>query len=333
MTTATLKDVARLACVDVSTVSRALNNTSYVHPETKARIMAAVQQLSYRPNVLARGLREGKRRTIGVIVPTLHMSVFSGIIEGLDREARKSGYAILLCHSYNDPAIEKECLNRLRNGFIDALVIAATGRNSRLVQDINVSGIPVIQIVREQVPSLSSIVADYEATGYNAVRYLYDLGSRNIGFLGSTSHLAPFRERYSAYRRAMQELELPERTLPSSFVGHDFDHGYQGTQDLLFQFPDLDAIIASTDTQGMGAMRRLHEQGKRIPEDVRVISLTGQSIGGLLETGMTAMELPAEEMGHNAAHMAIDAIEAPAGTTTTPKRLIFPASLVEREST
>ena len=112
----TLKDVAKLANVDVSTVSRALSNTSYVHPETKARILQAVKQLSYQPNVLARGLRQGKRHTIGVIVPTVHMTLFSGITIGIDQEARKQGYAVLLCCSYDDPAVEKECLNRLRNG-------------------------------------------------------------------------------------------------------------------------------------------------------------------------------------------------------------------------
>ena len=177
---ATLKDVAKLACVDVSTVSRALNNTSYVHPDTKARILAAVKQLSYHPNVLARGLRQGKRHTIGVIVPLLHMSVFAGIIQGLDQEAQKAGYAILLCSSYDNPAVEKECLNRLRNGFIDGLIIAATDRNSRLIQDIQASGTPVIQIIREQIPRLSSIVADYEATGYEAMTIHRLLGVRAV---------------------------------------------------------------------------------------------------------------------------------------------------------
>ena len=81
---ATLKDVARLACVDVSTVSRALNNTSYVHPDTKARIFAAVKELSYQPNVLAQGLRQGKRHTIGVVVPRLHLTLFADITQSIE---------------------------------------------------------------------------------------------------------------------------------------------------------------------------------------------------------------------------------------------------------
>ena len=328
----TLKDVAKLANVDVSTVSRALSNTSYVHPETKARILQAVKQLSYQPNVLARGLRQGKRHTIGVIVPTVHMTLFSGITIGIDQEARKQGYAVLLCCSYDDPAVEKECLNRLRNGLIDALIIAASGRNTRLIQDIHVSGTPVVQIVREQIPHLNSIVADYAATGYEAVHYLYRMGCRNIGFLGSQKKLIPFQDRYIGYRRALEELQLEERTLPSCFVGHSFEHGYQGTQELLFQFPQLDAVIASVDAQGLGALRLLKEQKKGVPQEVRVISLTGHAIGGFLETTMTAMELPSMAMGQNAARMAIEDAQATEGSPTAARRLVFSATLVERES-
>ena len=90
---ATLKDVAKLACVDVSTVSRALNNTSYVHPDTKARIFAAVKELSYQPNLLAKGLRQGKRNTIGVVIPRLILTGFAEITQGIEEEARKPGYA------------------------------------------------------------------------------------------------------------------------------------------------------------------------------------------------------------------------------------------------
>ena len=156
---ATLKDVAKLACVDVSTVSRALNNTSYVHPDTKERVYAAAKELGYHPNVMAQALRQGKRHTIGVIIPSFFLSAFSGITLGINQEAQKHNYAVLLCNSSGDPAVEKEALNRLRNGFIDGLIIGATGRNSRLVQDIQASGIPVVQIIREQIPYLSFCIS------------------------------------------------------------------------------------------------------------------------------------------------------------------------------
>lgn len=330
---ATLKDVAKLACVDISTVSRALNNTGYVHPDTKKRVYAAAKELGYHPNVMAQALRQGKRHTIGVIVPSFFLSVFAEIVMGINQEAQRQNYAVLLCNSSDDPAIEKECLNRLRGGFIDGLIIGSTGRNTHLIQDIQASGTPVVQVIREQVPRMNSIVGDYKATGYDAVQYLYQLGSRNIGFLGGNNKIMPFRDRYVGYQRAIQELGLPEFTIPSSFVGHSFEHGYREAQALLFQYPQLDAIITSVDSQGLGVLRLLKEQKKRVPEDVRVMSLTGHTIGALLETSMTAMEIPAVEMGASAVTMLLEELNAPEDMHPSPKRLVFQAELIEREST
>lgn len=330
---ATLKDVARLACVDVSTVSRALTNTSYVHPETKARIYAAVKELSYQPNVLAQGLRQGKRHTIGVVCPRLHMSIFAEIIQGIEREALRLGYATILCATQDDPAVEKQCLNRLRNGFVDGIILAGTGRNNRLMLDIKSSGIAVGQVVRQQIREISSVVADYENCAYEGVKYLAGKGCREIGFISGNPELAPYRERYAGYARALREMGLYETV--SDYAGTDnrFDHGYRSAFDLLDRNPELDAIMAPVDIQGMGAMRALKERGIPIPQKVRVLSLTGHAIGGMLDTTMTSMEMPAYEMGEKAARMVIEEFEAPSGQKPSQQHLVFQAALVEREST
>lgn len=329
---ATLKDVARLACVDVSTVSRALSNTSYVHPDTKARILAAVKELSYQPNVLAQGLRQGKRHTIGVVVPHLHLTVFADITQSIEVESRKRGYATLICHTNDDPALEKECLNRLRNGFVDGIIIAGTGKNGRLLRDIRTGGIAVTQIVRKQEASISSVVADYDACGYEMVKYLYSKGCREIGLINGSMNLAPYRERYNGYHRAMEELGLTETCASSPEPGNSFDYGYRCTEELLNQNPDLDAIMAAVDIQGMAALRALKDRGIAVPAQMRLVSLTGHTIGELLETTMTSLEIPAGEMGTKATGMLIDEIEAPSGDKPSVQHLIFPASLVERES-
>ncbi|MDD6715128.1 MAG: LacI family DNA-binding transcriptional regulator [Firmicutes bacterium] len=178
---ATLKDVARLANCDVSTVSRALNNTSYVHPDTKARILAAVKELNYHPNVITRSLHQGKRRTIGVIVPKIQLSVFGDVILGIQQEARKNGYATLISSCGEDEKLEKDELNRLREGFVDGLIIAGTGKNTRLLRDIHAGGIAMTQIVRFSDHSISSVDVDYELIGYQAAQYMISRGCRQIG--------------------------------------------------------------------------------------------------------------------------------------------------------
>lgn len=329
---ATLKDVARLACVDVSTVSRALNNTSYVHPDTKTRILAAVKELSYQPNVLAQGLRQGKRHTIGVVIPHMHLTVFADITQSIEVESRKLGYAMLICHTNDDPVLEKECLNRLRNGFVDGIIVAGTGRNGRLLRDIRTGGIAVTQIVRKQEAGISSVVADYEACGYEMVKYLYAKGCREIGLINGSMSLAPYRDRYHGYCRAMEELGLTKTCADSPGTGNSYDYGYRCTEELLMQNPELDAIMAAVDIQGMAALRALKDLKIHVPEQMRLVSLTGHSIGELLETTMTALEIPAWEMGAKATRMVIEEIEAPAEERPSVQHLVFPASLVERES-
>ena len=330
---ATLKDVAKLAHVDVSTVSRALNNTSYVHPDTKERVYAAAKELGYHPNVVAQALRQGKRHTIGVVVPRLHMAIFSEILQGIEQKAGELGYETLICNTNDDPKTEKECLNRLRSGFVDGIIIAATGRNGRFLRDLQASGVAVTQLVRRQELELSSVVAEYDACGYDAVKFLYAKGCREIGMIAGAQHLAPFQGRYNGYRRGVEELGLEEITSNSDQEVNSFRYGYDCANRLLDDNPDLDAIIAAVDVQGLGAIRAATERGLDIPKDMKIISLTGHRVGRMLETTMTSMEMPAFEMGRAAAEMNIDCIEAASGKKPSRRHLVFATTLVEREST
>lgn len=328
---ATLKDVAKLANCDVSTVSRALNNTSYVHPDTKARILAAVKELSYKPNVLAQGLRQGKRHTIGVVVPRLSMTIFAEILQGIEEQARYLGYSILICNTEDDPETERECLNRLRNGFVDGIIIAGTGKCGRLLRDIQVSGIAVIQIIRKQEKNISSVVADYEAGAYEAVQYLADKGCREIGFINGPMSLATYHDRYQGYRKAIHEKGLKEICSESMIPTNAFEYGFQCAEELLDSNFALDAMIVAVDIQGIGAIRALKERGLLIPDDMKLVSLTGHSIGGMLETTMTSMEIPAHEMGRKAAGMVVEAVETK-GRPQDISHLVFDPVLIERES-
>lgn len=330
---ATLKDVAKLACVDVSTVSRALNNTSYVHPETKARILAAVKELSYQPNVLAQGLKQGKRHTIGVIVPRLFLTIFAEITQAIEQTAQQLCYAVLICTTEESTKVERECLTRLRNGFVDGIIIAGTGSNGRLIRDIKSSGLPIAQIIRRQERDISSVVADYEACGYQATLFLADKGCHEIGLINGSIKLAPYEGRYSGYKKAIALRHLPEITTTSNEPWNSFEYGFQCASQLLDENPKLDAIMAAVDIQGLGAMRAIKEYGLHVPEDIRLVSLTGHSVGKMLETSMTSFEVPAREMGEKVTQMLIEEIEAPSDQKPSPQHLVFPASLVEREST
>lgn len=331
-----LRDVAKLAGCHHATVSRALNNTSYVHPDTKARIMAAVAELNYHPNVIVRSIRKGKRRTIGVVVPNIRLSIFGDIAQAIDTEAQKSGYSILFCHTNDDPKTEYGYLDRLRSGFIDGLIIASTGRNMSTVRDIHNQGIAVVQIIRRQSASLSSIVSDYDGGSYDAVHYLHGKGCRKIGLVNGPSHgqfaLKPYKTRYEGYRRAVSELGLPEICEFTDGVINGYESGGKCIGKMLDENPELDAIMTAVDSYGMAALRIARERGIDVPGKLRVVSLTGCYVGHLLERSLTSFELPAKEIGTNAARMVIEEIESPVGSKPSIQHLTFAASLSERES-
>lgn len=329
----TLKDVAKLANVDVSTVSRALNQKSYVHPETRKRIMAAVAELSYQPNVLAKGLRQGKRNTIGVVVPKLSFSIFAEVVSGIEQEASKRGYATIICNTGDQKEEEKNCLNRLRNGFIDGLVIAGCGSNKRLIREISADGMPVVQVIRELDPLLSSIVVDYVDIGYRSVKYLADLGCRSIGLINGSMEIPPYADRYKGYHMAMSELHLEELSVDLPSTERGMRYGYDCANRLIDETSHLDAILAATDAQGMGVLRAAKENHIGVPQDLRVLSMTGHQVGDMLETSLTSMELPGYEIGNRATEMIIHMIEAGKKKKIPVQHLSFNAALTEREST
>lgn len=331
-----MRDVARFVECNVATVSRALNNTSYVHPDTKARILAAVAELNYHPNIITNSIRKGKRHTIGVVVPNVRLSIFGDIAQTIDTEARKAGYSILFCHTNDDPQTEYGCLDRLRAGFVDGIIIASTGRNMSLIRDIHNQGIAVIQIIRRQDSSISSIVSDYEGGSYDAVHYLYSKGCRHIGLVHGPSigryALRPYKTRYEGYMNAVTELGMKPICAFTDGRVNGYESGHQCIERMIDDYPELDAIMTAVDIYGMAALRITRERNIPVPEKIRIVSLTGCYIGNLLERSLTSFELPAAEIGTNAARMVIEEIESPAGKKPSTQHLMFAASLSERQS-
>ena len=330
---ATLKDVAKLAHCDVSTVSRALNNSAPVHPDTRARIMAAVKELGYKPNMIAKSLKLGRRNMIAFIAPTIRLNVFSDLSVELQREALKIGYQTLLINTKADAVNEAKCLNELR-GMVDGIIIASTGQNNRLIRDIADDGVAVVQLIRKQDENISSVISNYYDSTKEVVRFLYKKGCRHIGMLNANLDVKPFEERYKGYRKITRELHLPEIIDSTDDITvPGFHAGLNGSKRLIAEHPELDAILAATDLQGLGAVRALKELGISCPEQIKVVSLTGFSLGPMLEKAMTSMVVPSPEMARAALHLLVDQIEAADKTKPSRQHIVFNASLLEGETT
>jgi len=331
---ATLKDVANLANVDVSTVSRALSGKGYVHPATKVKVYDAVKQLSYQPNLLAKGLREGKRHVIGVVVPTISLSVFSETTLGIERKALELGYETVISHTDNDPDIEAKSLQRLRSSYVDGIIIAPTGQNSRLIRSLHSDGIAMVQLIRKQDESISSVVADYYRCGYMGTRYLMEHGCHHIGLVNGPTEITPYRDRYRGYHKALKESRLKEYVAEMPLINQShFQVGFDATCQLIEGNPEIDGLIAATDMQGLGVLRALKTLGLSVPRQVKVLSLSGHFIGGMLETTMSSIEMPLLEMGRSAAEMLVKMIEDTSGRASSKlEHVVFQSSITERET-
>ena len=330
---ATLKDVAKLAHCDVSTVSRALNNSAPVHPDTRARIMAAVKELGYKPNMIAKSLKLGRRNMIAFVAPTIRLNVFSDLSVELQREALRLGYQTLIFNTKADAVNEAKCLNELR-GMVDGIIITSTGQNNRLLRDIAEDGVAVVQLIRKQDENISSVISNYYDSTKEVVRFLYKKGCRHIGLLNGNLDVKPFEERYKGYRKITRELHLPEIIDSTDDITvPGFHAGLNGSKRLIAEHPELDAILAATDLQGLGAVRALKELGISCPDKIKIVSLTGFSLGPMLENAMTSMVVPSPEMARAALHLLVDQIEAADKTKPSRQHIVFNASLLEGETT
>lgn len=325
----TLKDVAKLANVDVSTASRALNGKSYVQEETKLRILNAAKQLNYSPNLLAKNLREGKSKTIAVIVPSISLNIFADITYYIEIECRKLGYNTIISNTQDDPSIEANCLKHLSKGFVDAIAIASCGKNKKLIKEIHKRGIPIIQIIRKYDNTISSVAANYKIIGYDGTKYLISKGCKHIGLINGSKYIIPYKERYDGYKKAITENNYQENVAEITTL--DFLEGsYNAVHSLLERNPNIDGILVSTDMQGIGVMRALKNKKIKVPQQIKIISLTGNYIGAWLETAITSVEIPAKEIGKKIANIIIENIKNKKNTTN---HIVFEPHLVERETT
>lgn len=329
----TLKDVARLASVDVSTASRALNNSAQVHPETKAKILMAAKKLGYKPELLSKSLLPEHRNLIAVILPTTLLKVYSEILSEFQYKAKARGYGTLVALNEANEADEAKALSELK-ALVDGVLIVPTGMNTQLIRELADQGLSIVQLLRRQDDELSSVTANYFDACRRSVHLLRDKGCSHIGLLHGSPLVATFKERLAGYRKGIQETGLPDLAIDSGKIDiPDYEDGRAGVKALIRLDPELDGILVEDDLQGMGALRGLKEQKIACPDRVRLISLTGYSLGAISETKLSAMSLPIPDMAEKALDLLLAAIEAPDGKKPCTMHVSFNAELKERETT
>jgi LacI family transcriptional regulator len=324
-------DVARLAGVHPSTVSRALHRADLpVRPETRRKVLAAVERLEYRPSAIARGLRLQRSNTLGMLVPDITNPFFPPIIRGAEEAARERGYELVLCNTDDAPERETASLRVLRERQADGLLIATSRMADATVAALRRERFPFVLVNRgSRVAADLSVEVDNERAAADVIAHLASLGHRRIAHIAGPLSTTTGAERAAGYREAMKSHGLPtEGALLAEAEAYAEASGYAAAIRLLRASPT--AIFAANDLLVLGALRAAREAGLRVPRDVSLVGVNDIPLIGLIDPPLTTVRVPQREMGEIAAAMLIAVLE---NEPINRRHVLLETTLVVRGST
>ena len=335
----TIKEVAKLCGVGVSTVSRAMNNHPDINEETKQKILDTIKKYNYVPNNSARNLKRSDSNTIAVLIKGISNPFFGNMIQVLEREVKKKKYSFVLQHVEEDEdevelAIQLEKEKRLKG------IVFLGGMSSHREEKLHQLTVPyVISTGNMQLPEdasrCASVSIDDEKESYRIVDYLCRCGHQRIVILtASKEDVSIGKCRLAGYRKALEAHGIPYDESRVIFSRKDaktysIENGYQMTKELLNRGEEFSCIYAISDTMAVGACKAIFDAGKRITEDYSVAGFDGLEMAAYYQPSITTICQPREEMAAETIRILFDLIKK----KTVETKQIFEAKLVEGEST
>lgn len=323
---ATIRDVARLASVSVASVSRTLNGAANVHPEMRARVLAAVDELGYVPHAGARSLSLSRTHAIGVVLPDLHGDFFSEMIRGMDRAASARGYHLLLSNIQPDTDHALKALRAMR-GRIDGLVLMAPNVDPEALAAMLPSSLPTVTINTQVETKEGRLRVDNRRGAAAMIRHLVEQGRRRIVHVAGSAFNSDARERLEGCRAAVPaEAEL--HVAQGDFTEQS---GADAINRMLADNVPFDAVFAANDMMALGVLHALRAAGRRVPEDVAVGGFDDVPLARYLS--LTTMRVQMADMGARAAAHLIETLAGEAGLpvieTIVPALVVRGTSVLE----
>ena len=328
----TIKDVARAAGVSTATVSAVVNDSAYVSPPLRARVLAAVRDLNYAPSLAARTLARGRSQLIALVVADLANPFFARVVCAAEAAVTAWGYALVVFNSDEKPENERRVLARIRALSCDGMVLVPVGAGwPREMRDDDGSAIPTVLFGRTMDDRrLDSVTIDNVSAGRQVTNYLLDLGHRHIGSITGPLNLTTGQGRLDGMLQAMAARGLAPR--PGHVRSGEFreDVAYSVARDLLGAPDRPSALYVANGVMALGVMRALADLGLRSPEDISVASTdTIPGIGGL-RPRLTRTEHPVTDMTNEALRLLVGRITH--GAKAPPRHVVFQPALVLGDS-
>jgi len=328
----TIKDLARKLEISVSTVSRALRNAPDINAKTKEAVINLAKELDYEPNALAKSLVQSKTNIIGVIVPELDMQFFASAIRGIQEEAHKRGFNVLIAQSNEDYELEVENLTSMVASRLDGLIISL----SRQTKDFS----HFDKILRRNIPLVlfdrasksidsSKVLADDTEGAYAATEHLIEQGYKKIAHIGGPPNLDISKQRLKGFKDAMESNNMP---ISNDYIIHcnlSKEDATKKAKELLTSINPPDAIFAINDPVAIETIKVIKEIGLKIPFHIGIVGFNNEPLTDLICPKLSSVNIPSKKMGKHSAEILIDRIE---GTNSRIITETLPCELVVRES-
>ncbi|MFW6229578.1 MAG: LacI family DNA-binding transcriptional regulator [Halanaerobium sp.] len=328
----TMKDVAKLAGVSLSTVSRVLNDSSLVREETAHRVQKAVEKLDYQINDSARILRTNTSNLIGVIGAGMERPFLANLLKGIEAEARERGYALIYGDSDGEFEKEQNYLNIMKQKKIDGIILITTNYYNDLLSIVKNYQIPVVFASGYiSDPEISCVTVDNVAAAYDIVEFLCQAGHKDIAFIkGPDLDLLASQERLRGVKLALRLSDIEYN--PDLFIEGDFtfESGYSAAKKIVNKFPDVTAIFAFNDEMAVGVIRYLKEQNIKVPEEISVVGFDGIELGKYIDPALTTVKQSGYQLGLKSIEILNKIINQ---EKIEDNKIFIPHQLVVREST
>lgn len=312
----TLADVARLAGVSLTTVSRVLNNRGYLSQRTRDAVAEAIKELGYRPNQLARALHGKSTQTVGLIVPSTALPFFGELAVGVENALAEHGYRVLICSSMGNASREKQYLDLLLSNRVDGIITGAHNENTAEYASVRM---PLVSIDRDLSPSVPNVCCDNLAGGRLATQHLLDAGARHPVLLTSSS--GPHNLREAGYRQVLEAAGVTPvvRTVP-------FHTPETLREGLVLAALDsvasqVDAVFATDDLTAATVLEWARRRGLQVPEQLKVVGFDGTTALRRALPGLTTVRQPIADLAARAVDVLVSQIvtqDATSGGEVSP---------------
>lgn len=334
----TIKDVADRAGVSIATVSRVINGATVVSEKSRQRVLAAIQELDFKPSQIARNLVMQTSNTIGVIVPALSNQFTGGILNGIEEKSSSCGYDIMVCGTGGDTEKERRYLELFQERHVAGIIFMGWKLKPETVEVINELVVQVIMMNRNasglKVPTVS---IDNFRAAYQMTNYLISKGHRRIAFFRNSVDIdACGVEQYSGFERALAEAGMEIDRSLVKYGEFSEVRSYQLMEEMIQSGNLPTAVFATSDIMAIGAANALKDHGYNVPEDVSVVGFNDVEMSSLYRPALTVIHQPLWAMGAEAVKMIVDSRnkkeEEGAGMENDGRTVILPHKLIERDS-